>query len=68
MRRSSCWFAAAPRACVPISVFCREANHQLLHLAETDALTGLFNRRKIEYLLDDHLARCSRRPHPCRCS
>jgi diguanylate cyclase (GGDEF)-like protein len=37
----------------------QEANHQLLHLAETDALTGLFNRRKIEYLLDDHLARCS---------
>jgi diguanylate cyclase (GGDEF)-like protein len=37
----------------------QEANHQLMHLAETDALTGLFNRRKIEYLLDDHLARCS---------
>jgi diguanylate cyclase (GGDEF)-like protein len=37
----------------------QEANHQLMHLAETDALTGLFNRRKIEYLLDDHLARCT---------
>lgn len=37
----------------------QEANHQLLHLAETDALTGLYNRRKIENLLDDHLARCS---------
>jgi diguanylate cyclase (GGDEF)-like protein len=37
----------------------QEANHQLLHLAETDGLTGLYNRRKIEFLLDDHLARCS---------
>lgn len=33
-----------------------EANHQLTHLAETDSLTGLYNRRKIEYLLEEYMA------------
>jgi diguanylate cyclase (GGDEF)-like protein len=36
-----------------------EANRQLLELAETDSLTGLFNRRKIEQLLTRQLSQCS---------
>ena len=36
-----------------------EANRQLLQLAETDSLTGLLNRRKIEQLLNLFLARCA---------
>jgi len=36
-----------------------EANRQLLQLAETDSLTGLLNRRKIEQLLNRQLAECS---------
>ncbi|MGD1068502.1 MAG: diguanylate cyclase [Bryobacteraceae bacterium] len=36
-----------------------EANRQLLELAETDSLTGLLNRRKIEQLFNQLLAQCS---------
>jgi diguanylate cyclase len=36
-----------------------EANRRLLQLAETDSLTGLLSRRKIEQLLDELLSQCS---------
>lgn len=36
-----------------------EANRKLVHLAETDPLTGLLNRRRIEQLLTQQLSRCS---------
>jgi diguanylate cyclase (GGDEF)-like protein len=37
----------------------QRANLQLIRLAETDALTGLYNRRKIEELFSEHLAASS---------
>ena len=40
------------------------ANAKLLHLAETDALTGLLNRRKFEELVDDQMALAA--PHTVR--
>ena len=37
------------------------SNRQLLQLAETDPLTGLYNRRKMEALLNERVAFCSTR-------
>ncbi len=43
----------------------RQQTRDVLHLAHTDPLTGLANRRTLRNALDRELARASRYGHPC---
>ena len=45
----------------------RQFEAKLSHLADHDALTGLFNRRRLEHELDRQVALHRRATRPARC-